>query len=147
MQIIYSNQDFCLFPFCRSELLLILKDLLGFFELSSAPEVKLTDDKEIAQFNAKFLDLPGPTNVLSFPPAASDSTSLGFIVISMQALFRESFLYFQNPGEHMIRLLSHGMLHLAEYEHGPLMDDLTEKAIDRIVVLFPEQFKDMDIFY
>lgn len=147
MQLIYSNERFCLFPFCRSELLIIVRELLRFFELSSGPEIKLTDDTEIAQFNANFLQLHGPTNVLSFPPTASDSTSLGFIIISGETLFRESFLYFQNPGEHMIRLLSHGMLHLAKYEHGRLMEDLTERAIDRIVMLFPDQFKEMDIFY
>ena len=147
MQLVYSNEHFCLFPFCRTELYVIVRELSSFFGLSSAPEIKLTDDREIAQFNANFLNLSGPTNVLSFPPTASDSTSLGFIIISAETLFREAFLYFQNPGEHMIRLLSHGMLHLAHYEHGQLMEDLTERAIDRIVVLFPDQFKQMDIFY
>jgi len=147
MQLVYSNQDFCLFPFCRNELQIIARELLSFFELSSGPEIKLTDDKEIAEFNANFLSLPGPTNVLSFPPAVPDSNSLGSIIISGEALFREAFLYFQNPGEHMIRLLSHGILHLADYPHGEKMDDLTEKSIDRILELFPDQFQPMDIFY
>lgn len=110
-------------------------------------QVKFTDDQEIAKLNTNFLGLPGPTNVLSFPAGDTGKPSGGYIVVSGEAVLREAFMYFQTPGEHTVRLISHGLLHLRGFEHGALMEDLTEKAIDRIYLLMPDQFQDMDIFY
>ncbi len=96
-------------------------------------EIQLCGDKEIARLNMDFLGLPGPTNVLSFPvsdQAAGCQNFLGQICISLQAVQRESVLYSQPPREHMLRLLLHGMLHLAGYAHGQEMQACTEQGVE-----------------
>lgn len=91
-------------------------------------DLLLTDDLEIAELNLSFLGLNGPTNVLSFED--EEGESLGSIVISVDAVERESMLYGQNPLEHFARLLAHGLLHLSGMEHGDEMYELTERAVE-----------------
>lgn len=77
----------------------------------------------------------GPTNVLSFPARESDHDArgrLGSIVISVDAVLREAFLYHQPPRDHFIRLLTHAVLHLAGFEHGEIMEDMTEDIVARM---------------
>ena len=81
----------------------------------------LVDDGQIAILNKRFLNCNGPTNVLSFPAKGGDEAVL---FISMDSLRRESLLYGQNAREYFIRLLAHGLCHLAGLDHGPEMDDL-----------------------
>lgn len=103
--------------------------LLAFLDLQDyALELQLTGDREVAELNQRFLGLPGPTNVLSFP-TEDEEGFLGSIVVSVQAVVREAHLYAQPTREHLLRLLAHSVLHLAGYEHGPLMDELTENAV------------------
>lgn len=63
----------------------------------------------------------GPTNVLSFPGAPGMA---GALLLSLDTLERECLLYGQEPCEHLLRLLAHGMGHLAGLDHGPEMDAL-----------------------
>jgi len=91
-------------------------------------ELNLTGDREIAELNRQFLGLVGPTNVLSFP-AEDEASFLGSIVVSMEAVSRESLLYGQSERAHFLRMVAHSILHLAGFEHGPLMDELTENAV------------------
>ena len=53
-------------------------------------------------------------------------------VLSAETLARETFLYNQAPYEYTVRLLAHGLLHLAGYDHGPEMDVLTEQAVSTL---------------
>jgi len=94
-------------------------------------EVELIDDRTIEELNKKFLGCVGPTNVLSFPAEDKHSPDfLGQLVLSVDTLSREIFLYGQEGTEHLVRLLAHGILHLAGFEHGMLMDDMTEACIE-----------------
>nr|WP_287410518.1 rRNA maturation RNase YbeY [Pseudodesulfovibrio sp.] len=110
----------------------------------------LVDDREIALVNAEFLGCTGPTNILSFPDsgdadvelvvADDDGSSLGELVLSVDTLARETELYGQQPLEHLARLLAHGILHLAGFDHSDEMFDLTDGAVDRILL----EYGDMD---
>ncbi|WP_459933878.1 rRNA maturation RNase YbeY [Fundidesulfovibrio butyratiphilus] len=106
--------------------------LLGALGLEGASvELRLVDDAAMARLNRDFLGLPGPTNVLSFPAEdARDPAFLGEIALSVDTLLRESRLYGQPPEEHLARLLAHGLLHLAGHDHGPVMDELTDMAVE-----------------
>ncbi len=95
-------------------------------------ELRLCGDKEISGLNREFLGLPGPTNVLSFPNQESGGQGkelLGQICISLPAVYREAVLYGQQARIHMLRLLLHAILHLADYPHGEEMQDLTEQGL------------------
>jgi probable rRNA maturation factor len=82
-------------------------------------ECILLRDADMAKLNEKYLHCPGPTNCLAFPVAGKGESGL---VLSLDALRRECLLYGQESGEHCIRLLAHGLAHLAGFEHGPVME-------------------------
>ena len=96
---------------------------LGAGELS----LRLVNDKDMATLNQAVTGCLGPTNVLSFPGEKADW--LGDLVLSVDTLAREVFLYNQDPCEYTIRLLAHGLLHLLGHDHGPEMDSLTDLAV------------------
>ena len=82
----------------------------------------LTDDQEIAELNYRFLKREGPTNVLAFPMRGNDSLEpetpmLGDIVISLDAALRDADTTGETFQETLDRLLVHGLLHLAGYDH------------------------------
>lgn len=121
-------------PLSRGEAAELLSRLLEALGLGGASvEVRFVDDAEIARLNREFLGLPGPTNVLSFPaedPSRPDY--LGELALSVETLGREAVLYGQDPREHLVRLLAHGLLHLAGHEHGQVMEALTEQGVEAL---------------
>ena len=90
---------------------------------ASGLEIIVTDDAGSEACNREHLEISGPTNILSFPlPAQKGRAGAGgSLVLSAATLRRESLLYGQAPTEHAIRLLAHGLAHLAGLEHGPKM--------------------------
>ncbi len=120
------------FPLGRVELARLLAAILDALGLDGAScDLRLTDDAGMARTNREFRNLHGPTNVLSFPSGEDPGPGvfLGDLVLSVDTLAREAFLYGQDPAEHAVRLLAHGILHLAGLEHGEEMDALTEAAV------------------
>ena len=123
-------------PFTRVELVEVLVAMREACGLAGVPlDVMLADDAFISKLNAAFLSCPGPTNILSFPPFACyrpESGAVpggGILVLSLDALWRESLLYGQEEAEYALRLLAHGMSHLAGFDHGNEMDAAQEKAL------------------
>ncbi len=106
-------------------------------------ELTICNDASIARVNADFLGCEGPTNILSFPQGdglvfdadgddenddsqstpSSTRPMLGALVLSVDTLLREAFLYGQDEREHCIRLLAHGLGHIAGYDHGAEMEE------------------------
>jgi probable rRNA maturation factor len=139
-------------------LLCLIRDPLVFWKLSLAPreldeavnamlavcgvpgktvEVLLTNDEEMAGYNRRFMGCAGPTNILSLPVlplpsrACQREDALETLILSPDAVWRESQLYGQDCAAYTLRLLAHGLVHLMGYEHGPLMErmcSLAEKA-------------------
>ncbi len=130
------------FPLSRQEFALfgqIILDSLGLAE--QVVTVRLVDDREISRLNREFLHCVGPTNVLSFPagevedlPDGDGDNFLGELALSVDALTRETALYGQPPVAHLARLLAHGILHLAGYDHSDEMYALTDAAVDRALL-------------
>lgn len=126
-----------LFPLGNGELHDLCDDILAALGLDEASfELRLVDDSEVAALNSSFLGCEGPTNVLSFPAqegVVSDDHGeeryLGEVALSVDTLARETRLYWQDPREHLSRLLAHAILHLAGYDHGEEMEALTELAV------------------
>lgn len=130
-----------LFPLSRQEFREVVEIILKALALDDhAIEIQLVNDAEIAELNKAFMGCTGPTNVLSFPgadddedspatPPEEDAMQLGALALSVDALGRETDLYGQEPVLHLSRLLAHGILHLAGYDHGELMYDLTDAAV------------------
>ncbi len=98
----------------------ILKELnLDNVEVS----VSLVDDKTIQQLNRDWRGKDRPTDVLSFP--IEDEISLpgykyrvlGDIVISLPYAKKQAEEIGLTPKQEILRLLTHGILHLLGYDH------------------------------
>lgn len=102
-----------------------------------AVELYLCDDAAMACANARHLGYAGPTNVLSFPgiagpegPGAGGPGMAGTLLLSLDTLDRECLFYGQEARDHLLRLLAHGMGHLAGLDHGPEMEALCAACQD-----------------
>lgn len=80
----------------------------------------LVTDAEMAVLNREAMGCPGPTNVLSFPGETEEDGA--DLALGVETLLRESLLYGQDPRDHLVRLLAHGMSHVCGLDHGPEMD-------------------------
>lgn len=115
-------------PLNRAELPVLLASIATVLETTpEAFDLELCDDTRIARLNAEHMGCKGPTNILSFPAEVPEF--LGDLVLSVHTLEREVFLYGQDPVEHTVRLIAHGLLHLMGYEHGSEMEAMTEAAV------------------
>lgn len=128
-------------PLCREELRQALAVMLEAVDGGPAElDLVLVRDAAMAACNARYMGCPGPTNVLSFPleeelaeasaPDGPQTFQLGSLVLSVDAVRREAGLYGQDPREHCLRLLAHGLGHLAGYDHGPEMDALCAAMLE-----------------
>ena len=98
----------------------LLEDL-GF--LDKELSILLTSDQTIARLNEAYLGRQGPTNVIAFPmeeqPQGNQAISpmLGDIVVSVDMAIKEAKETGESVTEAIDRLLIHGLLHLAGYDH------------------------------
>ncbi|NLV97803.1 MAG: rRNA maturation RNase YbeY [Desulfovibrionales bacterium] len=116
------------FPLSNAELEEIFYGLAQVFDVQEGElSLRLVSDKVMAALNQAITGCLGPTNILSFP--GEESGWLGDLVLSVDTLARETFLYNQDLHQYTIRLLAHGFLHLLGHDHGPEMDSLTDLAV------------------
>ena len=86
--------------------------------------VSFVDEAEIEDLHIRYMDAPGPTDVLSFPLDDVDEGStrlLGDVVIAPAVAARNNPA---DPEAELRLLLVHGILHLLGYDH----EDDAEKA-------------------
>lgn len=117
----------------------------GMAELGLHPEcdldVLLVDEEEMTQLHIKWMDEPGPTDVLTFPmdelrPNSSEPGILGDIVLCPQVAIRQAESA-NHSFTHEISILGiHGLLHIVGYDHDNKEDekkmfDLQESIVAR----------------
>ena len=115
--------------------------------------ILLTDDKAIRLLNREWRGIDKPTNVLSFPAAATKASVrmplFGDIVIAYETLKRECddedriFLH------HLAHLTVHGFLHLIGYDHqveaqAEEMEGLESKIMTRMQMPDPHLARDLN---
>ncbi|UTO28599.1 rRNA maturation RNase YbeY [Bartonella harrusi] len=81
-----------------------------------------TDDKHMAQINAKWRNKNKPTNVLSFPAfpleiGQKPGPILGDIVIAQETVALEAKKERKSFQDHLTHMIVHGVLHLLGYNH------------------------------
>ena len=85
------------------------------------------DPEPMAELHERWLDLPGPTDVMSFPmdelrPGTPDhetpAGTLGDIVICPQVAAKQALQAGHSAVEEMLLLTTHGILHLLGYDHA-----------------------------
>lgn len=105
--------------------------------------ILLVDEAAMAELHQRFMDLPGPTDVMSFPmdelrapePGQAPARGmLGDIVICPQFTSAQAPENGREPAEEIEYLLIHGLLHLLGHDHA----EAGERAVmfglnDRII--------------
>lgn len=92
------------------------------------------EDDFIHNLNATYRGIDAPTDVLSFSQSEGPGvdhpgggterpTAAGDIVVSLDTMYRQAAEYDVPAEEELKRLLIHGILHLAGYDHGEQHDD------------------------
>lgn len=100
--------------FCASELHAALAGI----------EMHVVNDRQMAILNKHYMGMSGPTNILSFPGGADMP---GILALSANTLTRESQVLGQDCADYLFHLLTHGIGHLAGFDHGMEMDGFTQK--------------------
>jgi probable rRNA maturation factor len=89
--------------------------------------VLLTDDAAIHDLNLRFRDRDRPTNVLSFPAAASAAPHLGDLVLALGVCAAEAAAQGKSLADHLTHLTVHGVLHLLGRDH---VDEVEAEAME-----------------
>ena len=85
------------------------------------------DPEPMAELHERWLDLPGPTDVMSFPmdelrPGTAENETpagtLGDIVLCPQVAAKQAIEAGHSAVEEMLLLATHGILHLLGYDHA-----------------------------
>lgn len=79
---------------------------------------------KMAELNKKYRGRSGATNVLTFEE--------GDIALCLPVIRREAKSYGFTQKKWMTRLVVHGILHLAGYEHGLGMERLEERILNKL---------------
>ena len=104
----------------------------------------LVDEETMAGYHERFMDLPGPTDVMSFPmdelrvPKDGEEPPnglLGDIVICPQFTSAQAPENGREPEEEIDYLLIHGLLHLLGYDHATPEEKDTMFALQRQLLL------------
>ena len=92
-------------------------------EFLNEVSVLFVNDEKIHVLNRDYRGKDRPTDVLSFASLDGNDdenfifTSLGDIVISLETAAKQAFEYKTTFNEELIRLLTHGTLHLVGFDH------------------------------
>jgi len=117
----------------------------GISELGLNPdcdlEVLLVDEEEMTQLHVKWMDEPGPTDVLTFPmdelrPHSQEAGILGDIVLCPSVAKRQAEEVGHSYNHELSILSVHGLLHIVGYDHANEEDekemfDLQESIVAR----------------
>ena len=89
--------------------------------------IVLVDEDTMADYHERFMDLPGPTDVMSFPmdelrePADDEEAPLGLlgdVVLCPTVTARQAAENGREPDAEAEYLLIHGLLHLLGHDHA-----------------------------
>jgi probable rRNA maturation factor len=113
---------------------------MDYMELNPECEIALTfvDPQEMEELHIKWMDEPGPTDVLSFPmdmpEKRGDIVTLGDIVIA-PAVAAKQALEAGHSTEHEIYILAtHGLLHILGYDHADPDEEKVMFALQEKIV-------------
>ena len=99
--------------------------------LKGGVSVLITGNSSMRGLNARFRGKNRPTDVLSFPAAASANGFVGDIAVSLDVAVANARLLGHSVADEIRLLILHGILHLAGYDHE---SDQGEMAKEEIVL-------------
>jgi probable rRNA maturation factor len=117
----------------------LLNYAYGKLELHPECDLNLTfiDDKEMEELHIKWMDLPGSTDVLSFPmdmPENGEAVTLGDIVISPRFAEEQAEKAGHSTHHEIYILATHGLLHILGYDHDDVEDEEVMFGLQETIV-------------
>ena len=120
--------------------------VLDQMHVSSDAEVNIIfiEPEPMEDLHMRWLDLPGPTDVMSFPmdelrPGTPDhetpAGTLGDIVVCPQVAAKQALQAGHSAVEEMLLLTTHGILHLLGYDHAEPQEKEEMFALQRTLLL------------
>lgn len=106
--------------------------------------ILFVDEQAMEELHIKWMDEPGPTDVLSFPmdelrpgTAAQPTPAglLGDIVVCPSVAARQAVTAGHSAQEEMLLLTTHGILHLLGYDHAEPEEEKEMFALQRQLLL------------
>ena len=103
-------------------------------------EISLTfvDEAEMTELHIKWMDEPGPTDVLSFPmdmaETVGEAVTLGDIVICPTVAARQAATAGHSSNHEIFILAAHGLLHILGYDHAEPADEKVMFALQEKLV-------------
>lgn len=107
-----------------------IKELLEELKLKKNLSIMFCGDGYCKKINKEFLKRNGLTDVISFP--LNEKNYLGDVLINLKQVERQAKRMAIPVNEELRRILIHGILHLAGYDHekdNGEMEDLQEKLV------------------
>ena len=104
----------------------------------------LVDEAAMEVLHTQWMDLPGPTDVMSFPMdelrpgregEAPDEGVLGDVVLCPTVAERQAAEAGHAPIEELLLLTTHGILHLLGYDHGEPAEEREMSELQRQLLL------------
>ncbi|HMO10276.1 MAG TPA: rRNA maturation RNase YbeY [Actinotalea sp.] len=104
----------------------------------------LVDEDVMSELHERWMDEPGPTDVLSFPmdelrPGAEGAVSapglLGDVVLCPAVAARQARTAGHSTTEELLLLTTHGILHLLGYDHAEPEEEKEMFALQRRLLL------------
>lgn len=127
MAIEITNKSGELVP--TDQLRALLEHSLVELKLSTDCEVNVVfvDEEEMTELHIKWMDEPGPTDVLSFPmdlpESPGDVVTLGDIVIAPTVAAKQAASAGHSTSHEIFILAAHGLLHILGYDHANKEDE------------------------
>jgi probable rRNA maturation factor len=90
--------------------------------------VVLAGDERMADLNREYLGREGPTDVLAFHLHDPGEPPLGDVYVGLEQALRQAASFGATPGEEVLRLAVHGILHVLGWDH-PAGDERTGSAM------------------
>ena len=118
----------------------LLEHSLVQLKLNADCEVNLVfvDENEMTELHIKWMDEPGPTDVLSFPmdmpENPDDAVTLGDIVIAPTVAATQASTAGHSAEHEIFILAAHGLLHILGYDHANKEDEKVMFALQEDLV-------------
>ena len=138
MTIEITNKSGELVP--TEDLRALLQHSLLQLELNPECEVNVVfvDENEMTELHIKWMDEPGPTDVLSFPmdmpEEPGEAVTLGDIVISPSVAAAQAKTAGHSADHEIFILAAHGLLHILGYDHADKEEEKVMFALQEELV-------------
>ena len=138
MTVEITNRSGALVP--ETQMTSLLNFGIDYMELNPECDISLTfvNPQEMEELHIKWMDEPGPTDVLSFPmdlpEKKGDIVTLGDIVIAPAVAAKQALDAGHSTEEEIFILATHGLLHILGYDHADPDEEKVMFALQEKIV-------------